>query len=509
MIELEGRALLLTVTSLTCLSFFLIGFDNGLMGGLVNTPAFDGTFHISTKTDYGTNMIALIVAIYEIGCFIGAIITSFIGENLGRRKSIFGGVLVMIVGALLQATAYTKAHMIIARVIAGMGMGAINSTAPVMMAEFAPKATRGIYVCAQLTCLNFGIMLVYWIDYAFGRIPHAGSFVWRVPVILQCLFLIPMLGIIMIVPETPRWLIAHQRGEEGLQVIRRLNRGQMSDEAIERSYQEISNVVQYEASIGAGTWGDLLKDDDIQSRRRFLIACAVQIFQQLGGINALIYYSNTLFQDSLNFSPNFSALMSGILNTWFFCASFIPWFLIDRIGRRPLFLSMISVMAAVMVVQTGLIWNVQNKTSIATACGAGAAAMLFIFQGAFTIGFQATVWVYPSEILPLRLRQRGSSVSTACNWIFNFMIVYITPPAIRNIGYRTYIIFAVLNATWVPIIYFFFPETKGLALEDVDRLFAKSDTAQRQMSIIIDDPAYDEKREEDVERIADVAELKA
>ncbi|CAK1366695.1 Sugar transporter STL1 [Cercospora beticola] len=504
MLQLEGRALMLTVTSLTCLSFFLIGYDNGLMGGLVNTPAFDATFNITTKTSYGTNMIALIVAIYEIGCFIGAVITSFIGESLGRRKSIFIGVIIMIIGALLQATAYSKAHMIIARIVSGVGMGAINSTAPVMMAEFAPKATRGIYVCAQLSCLNFGIMLVYWIDYAFGRIPGGSSFVWRTPVILQCVFLIPMLAIIMIVPETPRWLISHHRGEEGLDVIRRLNKGKMSEEAIERTYQEISNVVAYEASIGAGTWGDLLKNDDIQSRRRFLIACAVQIFQQLGGINALIYYSNTLFQDSLNFSPNFSALMSGILNTWFFLASFIPWFLIDRIGRRPLFLSMISLMAAVMVVQTGLIWNVQNDTAIATACGAGAAAMLFIFQGAFTIGFQATVWVYPSEILPLKLRQRGSAVSTACNWICNFMIVYITPPAIRNIGYRTYIIFAVLNATWVPIIYLFFPETKGLALEDVDRLFAKSDAAQRQMSIIIDDS----KNEGDVEQIADIGGLK-
>ena len=88
--------------------------------------------------------------------------------------------------------------------------------------------------------------------------------------------------------------------------------------------------------------------------------------------------------------------------------------------------------------------------------------MLFIFQGAFTVGFQATVWVYPSEILPLRLRQRGSSISTGTNWIMNFLIVYITPPAIRNIKWRTYIIFAVLNATWVPIMYFFYPGKSSL-----------------------------------------------
>lgn len=134
---------------------------------------------------------------------------------------------------------------------------------------------------------------------------------------------------------------------------------------------------------------------------------------------------------------------------------------------------MVSLMAAVMAVQTILVYNVDKKTYIQHSAAIAAVIMLFIFQGAFTIGFQATVWVYPSEILPLRLRQRGSSVSTACNWIFNYMIVQITPIAISNIGYRTYIIFAVLNATWVPLIYLFFPETKGLQLEDIDRLFAK------------------------------------
>ncbi|CAK4033168.1 related to sugar transporter [Lecanosticta acicola] len=500
MIQLEGNVLLYTVSLLTCMGFLLIGYDNGLMGGLVNTPHFDGTFKIDGNSESGTNLIALIVAIYEIGCFFGAVTTSFIGETLGRRCSTFIGVCIMIVGALLQATAYTRAHMIVARIVAGYGMGFINSTVPVMMAEFAPKATRGVYVCAQVSTLNLGIMMVYWIDYGFTKIPGENSAAWRVPVILQCVFLIAMLLMIMIIPDTPRWLISHNRQDEALEVLRSLNKKNMSDESICDMHANIVNTVAYEASIGAGSWSDLLRSDEIQSRRRFLIACSVQAFQQLGGINALIYYSNTLFSKSLGFDTNMSALMSGFLNTWFFVASFIPWVLIDRVGRRPLFLSMISLMAVVMVVQTGLIWNVENKTSISKACGAGAAAMLFIFQGAFTIGFQATVWVYPSEILPLKLRQRGASISTACNWIFNFMIVYITPPAIRNIGYRTYIIFAVLNATWVPIIYLFYPETKGLALEDVDRLFAKTDEAHRQMSGIIDQG----KPHEDVERIQDI-----
>jgi sugar porter (SP) family MFS transporter len=292
-----------------------------------------------------------------------------------------------------------------------------------------------------------------------------------------------MFLLLLIVPESPRWLASHSQPEASLAVLQSLHKHDMTPAQVTALHADIMHTCAYEAALGAGKWSDLLHNDAIQSQRRFLIACAIQAFQQLGGINALIYYSNTLFSSSLGFDDHLAALMSGFLQTWFFVASFIPWALIDRIGRRPLLLSCITFMSAVMVVQTGLIYNVEKGTSIAKSCGIAAAAMLFLFEGAFTIGFQATVWVYPSEILPLRLRQRGSSVSTACNWIMNYMIVQITPPAISNIGYRTYIIFAVLNACWVPIIYLFFPETKGLELEDVDRLFAKDDGTRDELGV--------------------------
>ncbi|CAG8887295.1 unnamed protein product [Penicillium egyptiacum] len=466
--KLQGNSLFAAVTALTALGFMQIGYDNGLMGGLVNQSAFNETFDSPNPT-----MVGLIVSIMEVGAFFGSICTAFVGENIGRKKSIAIGVVTLIVGSVLQATAYHRAHLIVGRIISGFGLGMVNSTVPVMQAEFAPKASRGLFVCMQISTLNFGILLVYWIDYGFSM--QTASYSWRAPVILQCAFLLPMLVLLLLVDETPRWLVAHDHHDEALDVLRRLNHGKMPDSDILALHEDILRTFSVEKEIGAGSWKDLLKNDKIQSQRRFFIACAIQIFQQLGGINAIIYYSGTLFEKSVGFSAHMSSLMSGFLQTWFFVASFIPWFLIDRIGRRPLLLSMVSVMAAVMVVQTALIYQVQNNTAIARQSGIAAAAMLFIFQGAFTIGFQATVWVYPSEILPLRLRQRGSSISTAANWICNYLIVQIMPPAISNIGWKTYIIFAVLNTLWVPIIYLFFPETKGLQLEDVDRLFAGRD----------------------------------
>lgn len=254
-----------------------------------------------------------------------------------------------------------------------------------------------IDVCMQLSTLNLGIFLSYWIDYGFTQ-SYTASFSWRTPTILQCIFLIPMLVLLAIVPESPRWLAAHSRPAESLEVLTRLHSYHMSEDHIVSLHADIIRTCEYEASLGAGSWGDLFKNDAIQSQRRFLIACGIQSFQQLGGINALIYYSNTLFSTSLGFSSHLSALMSGFLQTWLFVASFIPWVLIDRIGRRPLLLSMISVMSAVMIVQTGLIYNVQHNTSIATSCGIGAAIMLFVFEGAFTIGFQATVSQFSARI---------------------------------------------------------------------------------------------------------------
>ncbi|KAH8685384.1 sugar transporter-like protein, partial [Tricladium varicosporioides] len=463
--KLRGQQLMATVTTLTSLGFLLIGYDNGLMGGLINSASFKESFNSPSPTITG-----LVVSIYELGCFFGSVWTSFFGERLGRRKTIFVGVVVMTIGAVLQASSYERVQLIIGRIVSGLGMGAINSTVPVLQAEFSEKGSRGLFVCMLLTTLNLGIFLAYWIDYAFTQ-TYTTTIAWRIPITLQCIFLVPMLILLLVVPESPRWLAAHSYQAESLEVLQRLHRDHKTEEDINLLHQQIVKAVELESSVGSGSWRDLLHNDKIQSQRRFLIACGIQSFQQLGGINALIYYSNTLFSSSLNFSNHLSALMSGFLQTWLFVASFIPWFLIDRVGRRPLLLSMVTAMSLIMATQTGLIYNVQNHTSIARGCGISAAVMLFLFEGAFTIGFQATVWVYPSEILPLQLRQRGSAVSTACNWIFNYMIVQVTPIALDNIGYRTYIIFAVLNACWVPIIYLFFPETRGLELEDVDRLF--------------------------------------
>lgn len=211
--------------------------------------------------------------------------TAFFGENLGRRKSVAIGAVISMIGALLQATAFGRAHLIVGRIVSGVGLGIINSTVPVMQAEFSPKTSRGVYVCAQLSTLNFGIFLVYWIDYGF--VNHTSSYAWRIPTILQCIILFSILFLTTVIPETPRWLASHDRSEECLSVLARIQGTSENDAVVQRLHQTITETVAYEASRQAG-WKDIFRSDPIKSRRRFLIACAIQMFQQLGGINAII-----------------------------------------------------------------------------------------------------------------------------------------------------------------------------------------------------------------------------
>lgn len=168
-----------------------------------------------------------------------------------------------------------------------MLQGFLNSTMPVLQSEVSPKAARGRFVCFQLTLLNAGIMIAYWVGYGFTTV--SGSKGWRIPVALQAIFQIPILILVFIVPESPRWLASHGRTEESLAVLARLQGKSITHTDVLVQHKEIQDIVTLEQECGSGKWKDLLKSDAIKSRRRLLIACSIQFFQQIGGINALIY----------------------------------------------------------------------------------------------------------------------------------------------------------------------------------------------------------------------------
>lgn len=163
-----------------------------------------------------------------------------------------------------------------------------------------------------------------------------------------------------------------------------------------------------------------------------------------------------------------SRLLAALNGTEYFLASFIAIFTIEKFGRRKLMLFGAIGQSISMAVLAGTTAHVSQKSGIA------AAVFLFVFNSFFAIGWLGMTWLYPAEITPLGIRAPANAISTTANWIFNFMVVMVTPPAFANIGYKTYVIFAVINAAMVPCVYFFFPETAYRSLEEMDEIFHRT-----------------------------------
>jgi hypothetical protein len=204
-----------------------------------------------------------------------------------------------------------------------------------------------------------------------------------------------------------------------------------------------------------------------QHCRRMLLGASSQFFQQIGGCNAVIYYLPVLFKQSLGQTEFMSMILGGvnmIVYSIFACSS---WFLIQTVGRRKLFLwgsfgqslSMIITMACL----------ISDKPEPAK----GAAFGLFAFIATFGATWLPLPWLYPAEISPLKTRGKANAISTCTNWLFNFLIVMVTPIMIRDIKWGTYLFFGIINACFIPIIYVFYPETSGRSLEEIDLIFAK------------------------------------
>ena len=179
------------------------------------------------------------------------------------------------------------------------------------------------------------------------------------------------------------------------------------------------------------------------------------------------YYAPVVYANAMHLSRNLSLILGGCTSLTYLVGSCIPLWAMDRFGRRALLMFSAAGLTTCFAIAAGLL------STGSTSAAYGATAMVFLFQICLGIGFLPIPWFYPSEVTTTRIRSKGQSLASFINWMCVFTVVQITPIAIGNIEWRTFIIFAVFNALWVPIIYCFFPETNGLELEDIDHLFDK------------------------------------
>ncbi|KAL3465019.1 hypothetical protein BJX64DRAFT_297776 [Aspergillus heterothallicus] len=468
---LVGKPLSLAITATAGSGFLLFGYDQGVMSGLLTGDAFVRTFPEIDTTEGGNGSSSLqgtVVAIYEIGCFFGAIASLMLGERLGRRWCILAGCVILSIGAILQATAYGIPQMIVGRIVAGVGNGLNTSTIPVWHSELSKASSRGKGLAIELVINIFGVMTAYWVDYGMSYVNNESQF--RFPLALQVLFaVLTFIGVIFL-PESPRWLIAHDRHSEARKVLWSVQPNARlideTDPVINMEMAEITQTMAEERQAAeAGSFKMLLTDGPQRFRTRTLLAMGGQMMQQLSGVNLITYYNTVIFENSVGMSHNLALLLAGFNGVAYFVSTFVPVWAIDRLGRRPLMLFAAAGQCACMAILAGTVYDGGH------AAGIVATVMLFLFNFFFAVGLLAIPWLLPAEYAPLAIRTRTAALATATNWIFTFLVVEITPVSISNIGYRTYIYFAVFNFCFLPVIYFLYPETRNLTLEQIDLLF--------------------------------------
>ncbi|CAG8076186.1 unnamed protein product [Penicillium salamii] len=459
--NLRGRRLVFAVTAASCQAFLLLGYDQGVMSGLVGA---DNRF----GRDFNNPDAALqgdIVALYDIGCIIGSIVVFFIGERLGRRWMLMTGGTIMILGTAILATSTTVAQLIVGRIVTGVGNGMNSSTAPVYQSESAPSEIRGTLLTLQGTMTILGLCIAYWLDY--GTSFTDSSLQWRFPLAFQAVFAVCLVLQVIGLPETPRWLMKNDRYEEAREVIAAINDVSPDDPLVIQALADIEKAVHEDIQGDQVGWRDFFSHGKLQNWRRLLLIILIEIMQQFTGSNMINYYAPTVYTDALHMSRNMSMILSGCTSLAYLVGSALPLLMMDKFGRRILLIVSAAGLSFCFMMVAILLSFDQVQDAY------GATAFIFLFQIFYGLGWLPVPWFYPSEISTTSLRSKSAAIASAFNWLSVFAVVKITPIAIENINWRVFVIFAVLNFLWIPIVYFFYPETKGLELEDINLIFAK------------------------------------
>ncbi|KAL5333101.1 general substrate transporter [Aspergillus crustosus] len=471
---LTGRALhLMQVVLIGAPAFVVFGYNQAGVGPLATLDSWVSTFPQidtvntdGTLKDHNNTSKGAVIAAFQIGALIGALSTTFLSDRFGRRKTIFLGAILTIIGQVLQVASFSLPQFVVGRVILGMGVGQFSVAVPVWQSESSAAKNRGQHVILDGMFMCLGYALCNWIDFGLSRVPESNT-QWRVPLALSLLPSLMILLSVFLFPESPRWLVQVNRIEQAERSLSSLKGDEASPEEIRAEIAGIHTSLELTAHYKGSLMEIFKKDDEEKLLYRFTLCFMLQFFQQMCGGNLISVYASTIFEENLGMSESLAKILASCALTWKFLCCFISFFAIDRLGRRICFMVSGTGMAFCMMAMaiTSSMGEDNQGASIASA------VFIFLFNLFYPIGFLGGNFLYTTEVAPARLRVAMSAVSTANHWLWNFVVVMVTPVALDTIGYRYYVMYTVLSAC-IPIgVYFFYPETMNRNLELINQVF--------------------------------------
>ncbi|KAL1870004.1 hypothetical protein VTK73DRAFT_2847 [Phialemonium thermophilum] len=462
----------------------LFGFDISSMSAWIGSDQYLDYFGHPGSTEQGG-----ITASMSAGSFVGALLAGVLSDRLGRRGALAVASVVWIIGAVLQCSAQNVAHLVVGRIVSGLSIGVTSSQVLVYLAELSPSRIRGRIVGIQQWSIEWGILIMYLISYGCSvRVqgPSAFRIAWGV----QAVPGLVLLTALLFFPESPRWLGAHDRWDEALEILANLHaKGDRTDPVVVAELEEVREAVRLAAegkNLGVlGLFGPKMW-------KRTLAGVSAQVWQQLLGGNVMLYYLVYIF-NMAGLSGNV-ALTSSIIQYVIFLVTtggMLP--IIDRIGRRWL-LVVGAIICMILHFATGAImvsyghhvdsvdgndilkWEISGRPAKAII------ALAYIFVGVYGLTWAPAAWIYASEVFPLKYRAKGVGLAAAGNWIFNLALAFFVPPAFTNIQWKTYMIFGTFCAVMTIHIFLTYPETARRSLEEIDLVFEQNIPAWKSKS---------------------------
>ena len=437
--------------TITATGGLLFGYDTGVISGAL-------LFIRQEFAPLSAFQEGIIVSFLLVGAMVGALSGGPLSDRVGRRPAALLAAIIFGIGALAVAFAPTVSFLVFGRFLLGLGVGLASMIVPLYIAEIAPADRRGELVSLNQLMITIGILLSYIVGVAFAPIEG-----WRW---MFGVALIPalILGIGMFrLPESPRWLFEHGQLEKAREVLN-LSR---NPEEVEQEFREMQEIKDQDREISQErvSYKELLAP---YVRPALIIGIGLAIFQQITGINTVIYYAPTILQ-GVGFSEGgaiaATALGVGVVNVGF---TILAVRIIDRVGRRPLLI--IGLIG--MIISLALLGVVFATGGSGGAAGLLATVCLGLYIASFAISLGPIFWLMISEIYPLRIRGSAMSVASIANWGSNFIVALIFPVLLATLGGAgSFWLFAALGiVAWI-FVYFRVPETKGRSLEEIEASF--------------------------------------
>jgi sugar porter (SP) family MFS transporter len=492
------------IAAFACIGGVLYGYNQGMFSGVLAMPSFKE--HMGDYNPFDDNASQTkkgwLTAILELGAWIGTLLSRFMAETLSRKSGIIVACIVFILGVVVQASAVQAGPSAIlgGRFITGMGVGSLAMIVPIYNSEVAPPEVRGALVALQQLAICFGIMISFWIDYGTNYIGgtergQQSDAAWLIPICLQIIPCLILLGGMAFMPFSPRWLVHHGREAEARANLSKL-RGLAEDhELVELEFLEIKAQSLFEKRTVAEHFPHLQEQTAwntfklqfvaikslFQSRsmfKRCIVATVTMFFQQWTGINAVLYYAPTIFKQ-LGLTANTTSLLAtGVVGIVMFIATVPAVLWIDRVGRKPVLTIGAIGMGTCHIIIAIIFAKNADRWHEAPAAGWAAVCMVWLFVVHFGYSWGPCAWIIVAEIWPLSSRPYGVALGASSNWMNNFIIGQVTPDMLQGITYGTYILFGLLTYMGAAFIWFVVPETKRLTLEEMDIVFGSEGTAQ-------------------------------